>query len=164
LLDYGYDDDYRVNNYGMSQNPDTKVYILVFSNEYLNYYCKICGNKYKNEYDKWCKLCQINYLKNNFTNQSSGNIKIDNFIQEKLKLNISFEWIPYNRFIKIKEIDKESGFSTAILKDSPLIYISEKGMTRESYIKVGLRYLHNSSADITCKFSDEVFKFSMKLY
>jgi hypothetical protein len=136
---------------------------LVFSNDYFNFYCKICGYKYKNKDDKWCKLCQINYLKNNFTNQSSGNIKIDNFIQEKLKLNIAFGWIPYNGFIEIKEIDKESGFSTAILKDGSLTYTREKGMARKSYNKVGLKYLHNSP-DITCKFSDEVFKFSMNLY
>jgi hypothetical protein len=144
----------------MSQNPDTKVYILVFSKNYLYHYCKKCGNKHDSRYEEWCKPCQINQLKNDL---SSGNVKIDNFIQEKLKLNIAFEWIPYNEFIKIKEIDRETGFATAILKDGPLTYISKKGMVRKSYIKVGLRYLHNSP-DITCKFSDEVFKFSMNLY
>jgi hypothetical protein len=152
----------------MSQNPDTKVYILVFSDGYFDYYCRKCDNKYENRYDKWCKLCCINQLKNDFTKWTSGNEKIDDFIQKKqLKLehNIVFEWIPYNEFIKIiKEIDGEFGFTTAILKDSPLIYNSEKGMMRKSHhIKVGLRYLHNSP-DITCKFSVEVFKFSMNLY
>jgi hypothetical protein len=78
LLDYN-------ENYGISQNPDTKVYILVFSNNYSNYYCKICGNKY--EYNKLCESCQINQLKNDFTNWTSGNEKIDKFIQKKqLKL------------------------------------------------------------------------------
>jgi hypothetical protein len=146
---------------------DTKDYILVFSNGYFEYYCKKCGNKYESNYNKWCKPCQINQLKNDFTNQTSGNVKIDNFIQEKklkLEYNTVFEWIQYNKFINIiKEIDGETGFTTAILKDGPLIYTSEKGMTRKPYIKVGLRYLHNSP-DITCEFSDEVFKFSMNLY
>jgi hypothetical protein len=100
-------------------------------------------------------------------NQTSGNVKIDNFIQEKqleLKNNdVIFEWIPYDKFIKIKEIGKESGFATAILKDGPLNFISKKRMTRKSYINVGLRYLHNSP-DIICEFSDEVFKFSINFY
>jgi hypothetical protein len=120
-------------------------------------------DKYENNE---CKPCQINYFSNNFTNQTSGNVKIDNFIQEKqlkFEYNTIFEWIPYNRFITIKEIDEETGFATAILKDGPLTYISEKGMTRKSYIKVSLRHLHNSP-DITCGFSDLVFKLSINLY
>uniref|UniRef100_U9SIJ5 Uncharacterized protein n=1 Tax=Rhizophagus irregularis (strain DAOM 181602 / DAOM 197198 / MUCL 43194) TaxID=747089 RepID=U9SIJ5_RHIID len=48
---------------------------------------------------------------NNFTNWTSGNEKIDNFIQKKqLKINwyddIIIEWIPYNQFIDIKKIEK----------------------------------------------------------
>jgi hypothetical protein len=136
---------------------------LVFNEYFLNYCCKICGNKYEGSKDKWCKLCQINQLKNSFINQISGNVKIDNFIQKKLESNIVIKWIPYNEFIKITNIDRETGFATAILKDGLLTYICKKGMMRKSYIKVGLRYLHNSP-DITCKFSDEVFKFSMNFY
>jgi len=60
---------------------------------------------------KWCKSCQINNLKGNFTNWTSENEKIDNFIQEmQLKINkyndIIFEWIPYNQFSDIKEISR----------------------------------------------------------
>jgi hypothetical protein len=100
--------DCRVNNYGISQNPDTKVYILVFSNEYFDhYYCDICGNKYENKYDKWCKPCRANQIKNDFTKWSSGNEKIDDFIQ-KMQLEFKknealFEWIPYNKFINVEE-------------------------------------------------------------
>src|SRR5579862_2555489 len=82
--------------YGMTQNPDTKDYILVKNNSL-------------------------------FINWISGNEKIDNFIREmQLKINnhddIIFEWIPYNQFNKIEEIDKD-GFITvysAIWKDGPL--------------------------------------------
>ena len=74
-------------------------------------FCKNCGEKYTDMYFKWCKPCQADNLKENFTNWTSGNEKIDNFIQEiQLKINepnsIIFEWIPYNQFNKIKKIGK----------------------------------------------------------
>ncbi|GBB94224.1 hypothetical protein RclHR1_23130001, partial [Rhizophagus clarus] len=47
-------------NYGMSQNPVTKDYILVFSDGYFIHYCKKCGERYNNEEYKWCKSCHIN--------------------------------------------------------------------------------------------------------
>src|SRR5215210_5765724 len=80
---------------------------------------------------KWCKPCQIDNLKGNFTNWTSGNEKIDGFIQEmQLKINthkdIVFEWIPYNQFSYIKEI-RRGGFATvysAIWKDGPLKYVN----------------------------------------
>jgi hypothetical protein len=58
---------------------------------------------------KFC-LC---YLKNNFTNWTSRNEKIDELIQEmQSKINNPYdlivEWIPYNQFIKIKELNKSS--------------------------------------------------------
>src|SRR5438552_14134779 len=91
--------------------------------------CKKCGEEYTYVYWKWCKPCQIDNLKGNFTNWTSGNEKIDNFIQEmQLKIDslwdIVFEWIPYNQFSDIKEIGRD-GFATiysAIWKDGQLIY------------------------------------------
>jgi hypothetical protein len=159
LLDYdGY--NYNVNNYGISQNPDTKVYILVFSNEYLNYYCKICSNKY----DKWCKPCQVNQLKNDFTNWTSGNEKIDDFIQKKQlefkNSEVLFEWIPYNRFINIEGIG-DNCLTKAIWKDGPL-YFEKKKYIRNSYEKVCLKYLHNLQY-ITNKLLIEVLDFSITL-
>src|SRR4051812_6335984 len=76
--------------------------------------CKKCGEKYIDKYNEnyeWCKLCQINYLKNNFLSWS-GNERIDNFIQEmQLKINdyndIIFEWVPYDQFDNVKEIKKD---------------------------------------------------------
>src|SRR4051812_16777995 len=96
--------------YGISQNPDTKDFILV---RYFENCCEKCYENYTNAYYKWCKPCQIKDLKNNFINWTSGNRQIDNFIQEKqLEINdyndILFEWIPYNQFYEIKEIGKNN--------------------------------------------------------
>src|ERR1044071_5161814 len=98
--------------YGMSQHPDSKNYIImVFNNNDL--YCGICGNRYM-KINKWCKLCQINNLKANFKNWTSGSREIDNSIQGiQLKIkhhnDIIFEWIPYNHFAIInKKIDEGS--------------------------------------------------------
>src|SRR6266496_6571787 len=120
-------DDNKI--YGISQNPDTKDYIIVIKDEY----CEKCGEKYTDIKSRWCKPCQIDDLKNNFTNWTSGNEKVDNFIQDMhLKINdyngVIFEWIPYNQFNKIKEIGK-GGFAmvySAIWKDGPLIYDKKK--------------------------------------
>jgi hypothetical protein len=99
--------------YGISQNPDTNDYILVF-------------------------------------NWTSGNEKIDDFIQERrLKANkyndMIFEWIPYNQFIQIKETGK-NGLMTvysAIWWDGPLQYKEYRNYTRDSFKKVALKCLHN---------------------
>ncbi|CAB5380281.1 unnamed protein product [Rhizophagus irregularis] len=113
---------YQNSLYGISQSPDTKNYIIVLENSY----CKKCGEIYTIKYNKWCKPCQINNLKQNFTNWTSGNEKIDDFIQEmQCKINncndIIVEWIPYNQFNNVKKIGKD-GFATAILKNGPLKY------------------------------------------
>ncbi|GES99308.1 kinase-like domain-containing protein [Rhizophagus clarus] len=76
--------------FGISQNPETKILILVFSDKYFEKFCEICDNRYESEWNKWC------------------------------------------------------GFDIAIWKDGPLNYIGEKGMMKESYKKVGLKYLYNS--------------------
>jgi hypothetical protein len=149
-------------DFGISQNPVTKVYILVFNNKYYDYYCEECGNKYKKESNKWCKPCQIIHLKNNFINWTSGNEKIDDIIRKKqIRINsqkgIIFEWISYSEFIGIKEIGKDF---TAIWKKGPLYYdTSDKKLIRKSYEKVCLKYLNNSQND----FVNKVLKFSINL-
>src|SRR4051794_19304771 len=121
--------------------------------------CKKCG---KNVY--WCKPCQMDNLKGDFTNWTSGNEKTDELIQEmQLKINkwndIVFEWIPYNQFSDIEEIGK-GGFSTvysAIWKDGPLKYDEDTEKYIKSYLskKVALKCLHNSQ-NITNEFLNEV--------
>src|SRR5438034_10352072 len=114
--------------YGMSQIADTKDYVLVFENKYYEKYCVNCDKLYIDGY-KWCKLCQVNYLRTFFTNLTSGNEKIDGLIQEmQLKINyptdIVFEWISYNQFSDIKKIGKDRYITvySAIWKDGPLKY------------------------------------------
>jgi hypothetical protein len=155
------DDSY---NYGLTQNPNTKVYILVFNDDYFNYYCKKCGNKCDDEV--WCKQCQINQLKNNFTNWTSGNMRIDEFIQ-KMQLKIDkqddtiFEWVPYNELIYIEEIE-DNCLTTTIWEKEPLSYYNKKLVRRSSYEKICLKYLHNSR-DITEEFLIEVLESFIKL-
>ena len=75
--------------------------------------CKKCGKLYTEIRYEWCKPCKISNLIENSMNWTSGNKKIDNFIQ-KMQLKIDnyndmiFEWIPYNQFSNTKEIDKYS--------------------------------------------------------
>src|SRR3954453_12090215 len=106
----------------MSQNPDTKDYIIV----HQDVYCKM-----------WC---------------TSGSKKIDDLVQEmQLKISsqddIVFEWIPYNQFNNIKEIGK-CDFATVYLamwKDGPLYYSDiNKKYKRESNKKVALKVLYKS--------------------
>ena len=77
--------------YGISQNPDTKNYILVIG--YENY-CEKCGKEYINAKIKLCKSCKFSENKNV---ESLG--------------NEIFKWIPYDQFSNIEEIGK-GGFAT----------------------------------------------------
>ncbi|UZO23266.1 uncharacterized protein OCT59_015610 [Rhizophagus irregularis] len=148
-----------IGSYGISQNPDTKDYILVLHEIYFNIYCLKCDEKYTDKIYKWCKPCQIDFLKSSFTNWTSGNKQIDDFIQkEQLKIdnsqNTVFEWIPYNQFFNIKETDIQ-GFITAIWKDGPLTF--NKGLSKyERKCKtVTLKYLYNI-LDILDEFLDKI--------
>ncbi|GBC29517.2 kinase-like domain-containing protein [Rhizophagus irregularis DAOM 181602=DAOM 197198] len=87
--------------YGISQNPDTNDYILVFSNENFGKDCIICDEIYTDIQYKWCKPC-------NFISWKSGDDKIDSLIQLKIneRSDTRFEWIPFNQFNKIRKIGK----------------------------------------------------------
>ena len=119
--------------------------------------CKKCGEKYKSKYEakyEWCKLCQISDLKNNFTNWTSENEKIDNLIQEmQLEINelddMIFEWVPYDQFNDIKEIGEENfdKVYSAIWKDGSLYYNTDKKECMREPIKiVALKYLNSSQS------------------
>ncbi|PKY52481.1 hypothetical protein RhiirA4_470130 [Rhizophagus irregularis] len=141
--------------YGISQNSDTKDYILVLRNKY----CNECSKCFIDEFGLWCKSCQINDFEKNFTNWTSGNEIINNLIQEmQSKINsyndIVFEWVPFNQFINIKEIG-EGGFAKvylAIWKDGPLQYnVINHRYARNQNKKVALKCLYNSQ-HITSEF------------
>ncbi|CAB5369427.1 unnamed protein product [Rhizophagus irregularis] len=153
--------------YGISQNPDTKNYIMVL-NKYFDKHCVKCDKIYTETEYKWCKPCQINYLKGNFINWTSENNEIDNFIQEmQLKIsykNITLEWIPYNQFYDIEEICK-GWFATvysAIWKDGPLCYnLKENKYIRESDKAVTLKCF-NCSQNVINEFLNEAKNYSIK--
>ena len=112
--------------FGISQNPSTNDYIIV-QNIFI-----------------W----------------ASGTEKIDDFIQEmQLKFDYQsflFEWIPYDQFNDIIEMDK--GGSTivysAIWKKGPLYYDYNK-WRRNSNKKVALKNFYNSQ-NITNEFLNDV--------
>ena len=137
----------------MSQNPDTKEYIMVF-NKNNGKYCKKCYKKYTNVANKWCKPCQLN---TNLKTWIIKNEKVNNLVQLKIDgyYDIMFEWIPYNRFYDIEEIRKGSLYS-AIWKDGPLEYDMNKRKykrnNRNLNKKVALKYLQI----ITGKILDKV--------
>ncbi|RIB13414.1 hypothetical protein C2G38_2098322 [Gigaspora rosea] len=90
----------------------------------INSSCLICQ---KNKtHIAWCQECATKYFKDNFDNWTSGNQKIDKIIK-KTQMNSKFaidfiEWIPYEQFEQIKEINR-GGFGTiysAVWKQGPL--------------------------------------------
>jgi hypothetical protein len=112
-------------------------------------------------YGKWCKQCQINQLKNNFTNWTSGNVKLDDFIQNmQLKIDrpydTIFEWVPYNEIVIVEELEKHANL--AVWEKGPLYPIKNEKLIRKSYENVYLKYLNNLQ-EITDEFLNEVLKF-----
>ncbi|RIA79387.1 hypothetical protein C1645_840816, partial [Glomus cerebriforme] len=147
--------------YGISQNPVTKDYIMVLNNNYFETYCVVCDKIFTKIVHKWCKPCQINYLKENFI---SGNEKIDNFIQEmqtkiESPLDRIFEWIPYNQFNEIEKVVSKSDSAIAYSakwKDGPLFWNQYKlKYSRGSSEKVVLKCMDNS-LHTTDEFLDKV--------
>ncbi|CAB4441607.1 unnamed protein product [Rhizophagus irregularis] len=152
--------------YGISQNPDTKDYIIILNSKYYEEYCLKCDEVYTNMKYKWCRSCEKNCLRENFTDWTYE--KIDNFIQEmQIKINhpddIVFKWIPYNQFNNIKEIGK-GGFATvysAIWKDGPLHYNwNKRQYSRNSNKTVALKHLRNSQ-NMSEYFLNEVREYSI---
>ncbi|UZO16675.1 uncharacterized protein OCT59_008055 [Rhizophagus irregularis] len=157
--------------FGISQKPDTKDYLMVLSNkyfeEYFKGYCVKCGEMYKNTQHKWCKTCLIKYLNENFKNWTSGNEDIDKLIQEfQLKINdyrdIIIEWIPYDRFDNIEEI--EIGFTSvcsAVWKDGQLKYdTNAKKYQRNGNGRVTLKSSQNTLDELL----NEVKDYSINIY
>jgi hypothetical protein len=128
--------------------------------------CETCNEKYITKNYKWCRTCQINYLKKRkLVNWISGNKKIDDLIK-KMQLipgDTIVEWIPYNQFIDVKEIDKNvpTILYSAIWENGPLNYDYEnrKNWERESNKNVILKYLYDSQ-NISDEFLNVRFSFS----
>ena len=136
---------------------------MIIHNNYLEKYCTKCDLEYSDIFYKLCRPCQINYFKENFASWTSGNKDIDDFIQ-KLQSEISnpsdtaFEWIPYNQFNDINEIDSNDYATvySAMWKDGPLNYDKSKHKyIRDQDTKVVLKCLYNSQNN-TNEFLNEV--------
>jgi hypothetical protein len=108
--------------YGISQDPNTKDYIVVFR----DIYCEKCSEKYTDISNKWCKSCKPCQIKDLTNLISSGSEKVDNFIQVKqIEFNYFVcEWIPYNQFNNIKKMYENNFFITysAIWINGPLYW------------------------------------------
>jgi hypothetical protein len=73
--DYKASQNYEIfHNYGISQNPDAKDYILVIYSEHFEKYCEKCDNKYEYLSYKWNVMA---------TSWTSGNEKINTKIWVK---------------------------------------------------------------------------------
>ncbi|EXX60717.1 Kcc4p [Rhizophagus irregularis DAOM 197198w] len=83
-------------------------YIKVKTNEGTKRLCENCALECLATL--YCEHCVRTYLKNNFSNWTSGNSNIDNLIQECQMETFSpdrvIEWIPYNNLQDIKYITK----------------------------------------------------------
>ena len=154
--------------YGISKNPDTNDYIMVFKHvkgENFKVRCGKCEEKYVDRLYaryEWCIPCQTDLLKKNFTKWTSGDKIIDDFIQEK-QLSVCdlcdkvVEWISYNQFNDIKEI--EASVYSAIWKEGPMYYDhNKKERMRKPDKKVLLKKCLYNLQDIT-EFLNEVRNF-----
>ncbi|EXX74649.1 kinase-like protein [Rhizophagus irregularis] len=110
----------------------------------------------------WCKDCEINALKDNFKNWTSGNINMDNFIKHtQLHANESvdyLEYVSFDQFDLLEDTNKGGAFSTiysAIWMEGPRWVWDEdtEQWTRNGLIKVALKRLNNSQ-----NISEEYFK------
>lgn len=115
---------------------------------------KICpACKQQNTQRGWCQPCEIKRFKDDFHNWTSGNNDLDNIIRHS-QLNTTgplmfLEWIPYDKFENIKEIDR-GGFGVvykATWDLGPKLYWddSRRYWVREGEKQVVLKRLHNSN-------------------
>ena len=137
--------------YGITQDPETKNYMMVLKD--------ICG--------KCNEICYAIHYQRNFKNWTSGNNDIDKFIQDiQLSVHTIFEvykaleWIPYDRFYDIKYIarDEFGKVYKANWIDGPIDeWDDENENWKRQYQNkfVALKSLNNSK-NVTLEFMNEV--------
>ncbi|GES73778.1 kinase-like domain-containing protein [Rhizophagus clarus] len=137
--------------YGITQNPETKNYIIVLDTNK----CKNCENK-----------CNAIYFQYNFNNWTSGNNDIDKFIQDTQLSDHNYnkchalEWIPYNKFRDIKYIAK-GGFGKVYKANWIDGYMDKWDDNHNSWKRkdqnmlVALKSLNNSK-NVTLEFMNEI--------
>ncbi|GBB85993.1 hypothetical protein RclHR1_12430002 [Rhizophagus clarus] len=75
--------------------------------------CSVCNRPYV--FLKWCKFCDIEQFKNQFSNWESGNQEFDKIIRHS-QLSIKYpngfiQWIPYEKFANVEFVGY-GGFAT----------------------------------------------------
>ncbi|CAB4446052.1 unnamed protein product [Rhizophagus irregularis] len=138
--------------YGITQDPETKNYIMVLNNK-----CKKCNSG----------ICNIIYFQHKFIDWTSGNNDIDKFIQEtqksvhkKSEISHALEWIPYDRLYDIKYIAKD-GFGKAYRAnwiDGYITYwnIENKNWKRKDYNMFVILKSLNTLKNLTLEIVNEI--------
>ena len=160
LSDDGFDQIKDFNHWFLTEEQECLIDKLILNKELKIRYknnglCEKC--KQPNTSYEWCQPCIPKYFQQNFTNWTSGNHGVDEFIQKaqlKAKCNRQIiEWIEYDRFENVEYLAK-GGFGTthkAIWKDGDICgYDSKNNRWKrdKKNIQVALKCLHNSQ-DIT---------------
>ncbi|CAG8672639.1 10694_t:CDS:1, partial [Acaulospora colombiana] len=111
--------------------------------------CPSCNQQYTQR--GWCQPCEAKRFKEDFHNWTSGNNELDQFIR-LTQLNATapqmfLEWIPYDKFEKIKEI-KRGGFGIVYRATWDLgpkqYWDNKKGWVREGEKQISLKRLYDS--------------------
>ncbi|RIA78892.1 kinase-like domain-containing protein, partial [Glomus cerebriforme] len=105
-----------VNTNDEQNNSDNETDLDPYKQAILNQEYGLCPEcNQPNTYENWCKECYSKKFQQDFGNWTSGNERIDMFIQEsQLNARNNFElleWIPYNRLRNIQFL-AQGGFST----------------------------------------------------
>ncbi|GBC03663.1 hypothetical protein RclHR1_05240012 [Rhizophagus clarus] len=115
----------------------------------------------------WCENCDIAFLKKKFYNWTSGDSNIDEFIkftQLNARENTDYlEWIDFNQFDLIKNINKQGAFSSiysAVWMEGPRWILDEEAemWTRTGPTKVILKRLDNSQ-NMSQEYVNQLFRY-----
>jgi hypothetical protein len=102
---------------------------------------------------QWCQPCERKQSEENFTNWTSGNMKIDKFLKEaqinSTKPQTFLEWIPIDKLenISILCTTSRSTVYSAFWKDGPRKWDQQNEWYKRSGIEVTLK-LYKDSNDI----------------
>ena len=137
--------------YGISKDPISLNYILIFNRRYIDYLCIKC--QIKMDFFEWCKSCKLNHYQLNYGESPSGSNEIDKIIKDRYCESRSprelIEWTPYDEFKDITHIVSEKSsklYSASWLNGSHICYWDEDKLTwnrKNKGLKVMLIHFEN---------------------